>query len=39
MQNLRPGIGFVNNVIPEVLVQLLVNPLGLIIRLGIVRGR
>ena len=38
MQNLRPGIGFINNVIPEIPAQLLVNPLGLTIRLGIIRG-
>ena len=29
MQNPRPGIGLVSNVIPEVPVQLLVNPLSL----------
>ena len=38
MQNPRLGIGFINNIIPEVLAQLLINPLGLAIRLGMVRG-
>ena len=38
MQNSRLGIGLVNNVIPEVPAQLLVNPLGLTIHLGMVRG-
>ena len=38
MQNPKPGIGLVNNIIPEVPAQLLVNPLGLAIRLGVVYG-
>ena len=37
MQNPGPGVGFINDIIPEVLAQLLVNPLGLAICLGIVR--
>ena len=39
MQNPRPGIGLVNDVIPEIPAQFLVYPLGLAIRLGMVRGR
>ena len=39
MQNSRPGIGLVNNVIPEIPAQLLINPLSLIIYLGIIYGR
>ena len=38
MQNLRPGIGFLNDVVPEVPAQFLINPLGLTIRLGMIRG-
>ena len=38
MQNSRLSISLVSNVIPEVLAQLLVNPLSLIIHLGVVRG-
>ena len=38
MQNSRLGISLVNNIIPEVPVQLLVNPFNLTIHLGMVRG-
>ena len=38
MQNPEPSIGLANNVIPEVPAQLLINPLGLAIRLGIIHG-
>ena len=36
MQNPRPGINLVNNVIPEIPAQLLINPLDLAICLGMV---
>ena len=39
MQNPRLGINLVNNVIPEVPAQLLINPLNLAIRLKIIRGQ
>ena len=37
--NLKPGISFINNIIPEVPAQLLINPLGLTIRLEMVCGQ
>ena len=36
MQNPKPGIGFVSNVIPEVPAQLLINLLGLTICLRLI---
>ena len=38
MQNPRLGINLTNDIIPEVLIQFLVNPLNLAIHLGMVRG-
>ena len=38
IQNSRPSISLIDNIILEVLVQFLVNPLDLAIYLGMVRG-